>query len=60
VESGFDYRREGSLGLQIVQTLVRDDLRGQFQIVNMPEGGARATVRFPKAPQPVQPLAAQP
>jgi two-component system, sensor histidine kinase PdtaS len=59
VEAGFDYRREGSLGLQIVRTLVRDDLRGHFQIVNMADGGARATVRFPKAAQPVQPLAAQ-
>jgi two-component sensor histidine kinase len=60
VESGFDYRREGSLGLQIVRTLVRDDLRGHFEIVNEPSGGARATVRFPKAPHPIQPLVARP
>jgi two-component sensor histidine kinase len=56
----FDLLASDRLGLQIVRTLVRDDLRGQFQIVNIPDGGARATVRFPRAPHPAQPLAAQP
>lgn len=38
---------DGSLGLQIVQTLVREDLKGTFQLVNAGERGARAVVSFP-------------
>jgi two-component sensor histidine kinase len=49
VEPGFDYRREGSLGLQIVRTLVRDDLKGEFEIREGPSGGVRATIAFPRA-----------
>ncbi|HEX5417492.1 MAG TPA: histidine kinase N-terminal domain-containing protein [Chloroflexota bacterium] len=40
----------GSLGLQIVQTLVREDLKGTFQLVNAEGGGARAIVTFPLVP----------
>ncbi len=35
-----------SLGLQIVSTLVQDDLRGEFELLN--GRGVRAIVRFPK------------
>jgi two-component sensor histidine kinase len=35
-----------SLGLQIVRTLVQDDLRGEFELLN--GRGVRAIVRFPK------------
>jgi two-component system, sensor histidine kinase PdtaS len=42
-------RAEKSLGLQIVSTLVREDLKGHFEI-SRPEGesGTRAVVTFPK------------
>lgn len=44
--AGFDLHQTGSLGLKIVQTLVREDLKGAF---NLHGGrGVRATVRFPK------------
>jgi two-component sensor histidine kinase len=49
VEPGFDSRREGSLGLQIVRTLVREDLKGSFDIKNNPDGGVRASIAFPRA-----------
>jgi len=42
---GFDMERDGSLGLQIVQTLVREDLKGEFTLLN--SGGVRARVAFP-------------
>jgi two-component sensor histidine kinase len=45
---GFDPDRDGNLGLTIVQTLVKDELKGQFVLVN--EKGAVAKVIFP-APQ---------
>lgn len=38
----------GSLGLQIVQTLVKEDLKGTFALVNGNGRGARATVSFPR------------
>lgn len=38
--------RIDSLGLQIVQTLVRDDLKGEFELES--DGGVRAIVTFPK------------
>ncbi|MCC7370444.1 MAG: histidine kinase N-terminal domain-containing protein [Chloroflexi bacterium] len=41
----FDPAR-GGLGLQIIRTLVRDDLRGQFVLEN--DGGVRAVVSFPR------------
>lgn len=43
---GFNAARDGSLGLQIVRTLVREDLRGQFELVG--GQGVRAIVTFPK------------
>ncbi len=42
---GFDIERDGSLGLQIIQTLVREDLKGQFALVNTE--GVHARVAFP-------------
>jgi two-component sensor histidine kinase/PAS domain-containing protein len=42
----FDLEQTGSLGLQIVQTLVQDDLRGGFEMKNT--GGVQATIRFSK------------
>ena len=42
----FDLARTSSLGLQIVQTLVRDDLRGQLELRN--GRGVTARISFPK------------
>jgi two-component sensor histidine kinase len=42
---GFDARRDCSLGLRIVDTLVRDDLKGQFEILD--NGGVTARVAVP-------------
>ncbi len=47
--SGFDISRDGSLGLQIVQTLVKEDLKGEFSMTN--GHGVRAVVTFPKLPR---------
>jgi two-component sensor histidine kinase len=57
VEPGFDYRREGSLGLQIVRTLVRDDLKGEFRIRDNAGGGVRATITFPPSGHPARAMA---
>jgi two-component sensor histidine kinase len=43
---GFDMEQSSSLGLQIVQTLVQDDLRGLIEMKDV--GGVQATVRFSK------------
>ncbi len=43
---GFDPAVIPTLGLQIVQTLVRDDLRGQLELLN--GRGATARISFPK------------
>ena len=43
---GFRVGAGSSLGLQIVQTLVKEDLKGSFELYN--GGGARAVVTFPK------------
>jgi two-component sensor histidine kinase len=48
VGPGFDHRHQGSLGLQIVRTLVREDLRGDFVIAPNDPGGVRATITFPR------------
>ena len=45
---GFDLERDSHLGLTIVQTLARDDLRGGFELRN--SQGVRAVVSFPKTP----------
>jgi two-component system, sensor histidine kinase PdtaS len=42
----FDLATTTSLGLQIVQTLVRDDLRGQLELLN--GTGVTARISFPK------------
>ncbi|MBC7249022.1 MAG: sensor histidine kinase [Anaerolineae bacterium] len=44
----FSLEQVESLGLQIVSTLVQDDLRGEFELLN--GRGVRAIVRFPKQP----------
>ncbi len=43
--AGFDLNQTSSLGLRIVQTLVREDLKGTFALVN--GRGVTATIRFP-------------
>jgi two-component sensor histidine kinase len=47
--AGFNPRESKSLGLQIVQTLVHDDLKGTFHLVNGQPRGARGLVAFPRA-----------
>jgi two-component sensor histidine kinase len=47
--SGFNPRESKSLGLQIVQTLVYDDLKGTFHLVNGHPRGAQGLVAFPLA-----------
>ena len=47
--------QEASLGLQIVRALVRDDLRGQFELRNREGKGARALVSFPRSVTPLHP-----
>jgi len=42
----FDQVAQGGLGLQIVRSLVREDLKGQFELAN--GQGVRAVVSFPK------------
>src|SRR6202171_2054489 len=42
----FDQVSKGGLGLQIVRSLVREDLKGQFELAN--GQGVRAVVSFPK------------
>ena len=44
---GFDVRNKRNLGLQIVESLVRDDLHGQFTLEN-DDNQVTATVVFPK------------
>lgn len=44
---GFDLENSSSLGLQIVRTVVRQDLRGEFELHN--GQGVSAVVTFPKA-----------
>ncbi|MGH2460284.1 MAG: sensor histidine kinase [Chloroflexota bacterium] len=44
---GFDPRNGNSLGLHIVQTLVQEDLKGTFALVNSEQSGVKAVVSFP-------------
>ncbi|MHB8618119.1 MAG: sensor histidine kinase [Chloroflexota bacterium] len=44
--AGFDLDRDANLGLQIVRTLVKEDLRGNLNLDN--ENGVRATIAFPR------------
>ena len=43
---GFEQERNGGLGLQIVRTLVREDLKGRFEMQN--GVGVRALISFPR------------
>jgi two-component system, sensor histidine kinase PdtaS len=43
---GFDPLSQGGLGLQIVRSLVREDLKGEFELID--GQGVRAVVSFPK------------
>ncbi len=43
---GFDLQRDGSLGLHIVDSLVRDDLKGQFELRS--DHGVTALISFPR------------
>lgn len=45
--AGFDSRRDRSMGLSIVESLVRDNLLGEFSIAS-DAGRTRSTVRFPR------------
>jgi two-component sensor histidine kinase len=45
---GFDLEHNSHLGLTIVQTLVKDDLKGRFELRD--GDGVQATVTFPKTP----------
>src|SRR5712691_2499347 len=42
----FDMVRQGGLGMQIVRSLVREDLKGEFELIN--GQGVHAVVSFPK------------
>jgi len=42
----FDLQRDGGVGLNIVQVLVRDDLKGELSMAS--KDGVTATVMFPK------------
>ena len=52
----FDLDRSSSLGLRIVQTLVREDLKGTFELTDSAANsrGVRAMVRFPRLPVPIE------
>ena len=45
----FSLNSSTSLGLDIIRTLVQDDLKGSFQLIPQSDEGARAVVTFPKA-----------
>ncbi len=44
---GFTADGTGSMGLELVQNVVRIDLQGSVSFGNLPEGGARVVVSFP-------------
>ena len=44
---GFQLNRSTKAGLELVEQLVRLDLRGEVRYVNLPEGGSCVTVIFP-------------
>ncbi|NOX62363.1 MAG: hypothetical protein GXP42_10545 [Chloroflexi bacterium] len=45
--NGFSFESESSLGLDIVRTLVHDDLKGEIELTSRPGGGTQAVVCFP-------------
>jgi two-component system, sensor histidine kinase PdtaS len=51
---GFDITQSRSLGLQIVQTLVKEDLKGEFTMID--GDGVRAIVSFPKVQRRATPM----
>ena len=55
----FDLDHSSSLGLRIVQTLVREDLKGTFHLTDSANNdrGVRAVVRFPRLRVPAEPSA---
>ena len=44
----FSPDRNASIGLDIIRTLVQDDLKGHIEFSTPPSGGARVTLRIPK------------
>ena len=44
----FSLDSSASLGLDIISTLVQDDLKGSFQLIPQSDEGASAVVIFPK------------
>ncbi len=44
---GFDPACEGHVGLELIDSLARWDLRGELTFANQPQGGAQVIVRFP-------------
>ncbi|MBI3966882.1 MAG: histidine kinase N-terminal domain-containing protein [Chloroflexi bacterium] len=49
IDPAFSISRDNSLGLQIVKTLVVDDLKGQFELLPRSHSGTRAVVTFPRS-----------
>jgi two-component sensor histidine kinase len=48
---GFDPKRSGNLGLQIVRTLVEGELNGTFDMVPAPERGTQVLLDLPVQPE---------
>ncbi|MDX1934196.1 MAG: PAS domain S-box protein [Capsulimonadales bacterium] len=46
---GFDVSTAAQTGLELIESVVRWDLRGSVSYGNRPEGGARIIVRFPRS-----------
>jgi two-component sensor histidine kinase len=58
---GFDPRTAANTGLELIESLARWDLQGSTEYGNLPEGGARVTVRFPiRIDGPLRPDVADP
>lgn len=51
---GFNLETDHGLGLELVQTMVVEDLGGRFELANVPGGGVRATVCAPLKGMPGQ------
>ena len=44
----FSPEKNASIGLDIIRTLVQDDLKGTIQFTTLPQGGVRARLIFPR------------
>ncbi|HHB89720.1 MAG TPA: hypothetical protein ENK60_00245 [Anaerolineae bacterium] len=44
----FSPEKNASIGLDIIRTLVQDDLKGTIEFTSLPQGGVRARLLFPK------------